>query len=76
MQVWQAAFMVLVADSLVRFCGLAPKLLVIAAVQSHTPSSGSSSSSSGKGLRRQARLLTLLEYLIAGYRAVVPIPIW
>eukprot|EP00879_Flechtneria_rotunda_P030455 GHRR01033089.1.p1 GENE.GHRR01033089.1~~GHRR01033089.1.p1 ORF type:complete len:196 (+),score=52.23 GHRR01033089.1:829-1416(+) len=69
--VWQAVFMVLVADSVVRFCCLAPKLLVVAAMQSWGGSSHGS-----RNVRRQARLLTLLEYLSGVYRAVVPIPVW
>lgn len=74
--------MVIVADSLVRFCGLAPKLLVVVAVQSCSGGSSGSggganaSSASSRTVRRQARLLTLLEYLIMGYRALVPIPVW
>ncbi|KAF6258412.1 hypothetical protein COO60DRAFT_1127976 [Scenedesmus sp. NREL 46B-D3] len=77
--VWQAAFLVLVTDSLVRFCGLAPKLLLVAAAQSWWQSgsggSGRSSRSSRSG-RRQARLLTLVEYVVTVYRALVPIPVW
>ncbi|WIA13637.1 hypothetical protein OEZ86_006897 [Tetradesmus obliquus] len=73
--VWQAAFLVLVADSLVRFCGLAPKLLLVAAVQSWWRG-GSSSGGSSRSSRRQARLLTLVEYVLAVYRALVPIPVW
>jgi hypothetical protein len=66
--------MVLVADSLIRFCGLAPKLLIVVVLQS---CSGIKLGSGGsKHVRRQARLLTLLEYLIMGYRALVPIPVW
>jgi hypothetical protein len=69
---------VLVTDSLVRFCGLAPKLLLVAAVQSWWNSSNSSSGSSrnSRTKRRQARLLTLMEYVLTVYRALVPIPVW
>ena len=61
--------MVVVADSLVRFCSLVPKLLVVAAVQAGRDASS-------RAQRRQARLLTLVEYVVAGYRALVPIPVW
>lgn len=72
-QVWQAVFLVLVSDSLVRFTGLAPKLLVVVAVQSWR---GGGPRGSSRSVRRQARLLTLLEYALAAYRALVPIPVW
>jgi hypothetical protein len=68
---------VLVTDSLVRFCGLAPKLLLVAAAQSWWKSGSSSSSSRNSRMkRRQARLLTLVEYVLTVYRALVPIPVW
>eukprot|EP00775_Hariotina_reticulata_P004404 gene4404-4657_t len=72
--VWQATFMVLVADSLIRFCGLAPKLLIVVLLQSC--SGFKLGGGASKHVRRQARLLTLLEYLLMGYRALVPIPVW
>jgi hypothetical protein len=68
-QVWQAAFLVVLADYLLRFFGLMPKLLVVFAMQYWAVPGN-------KTQRRQARVLTLMEHLLGGYRALVPIPIW
>eukprot|EP00877_Chromochloris_zofingiensis_P003768 jgi/Chrzof1/13392/Cz07g31100.t1 len=69
--VWQAVFLVLVADSLVRFCGLMPKLLVVSVMQSRWAKTSRFCTQ-----RRQARLLTLVEYTLLGYRTLLPVPIW
>lgn len=98
-QVWEALFAVLVNDSLLRFAGLLPKLLLVTAHQAlpssgacsagrgycscssccggaRQPSAGISRDAASKSARSQARMLTLLEYVIMLYRIALPAPLW
>lgn len=68
-QVWQAFFLALVADSLLRFSSMAPKLLLVAGLKPFVMGNA-------RAQRRQARLLTLTEYAVSWYRALVPVRVW
>ncbi|GIL82694.1 hypothetical protein Vretimale_8272 [Volvox reticuliferus] len=80
--------LVILADSVLRFGSLAPKLMVIAWFRSKIPSSlgiisgGTTGSDDGghltgaKRQRQQSRVLTAVERAVILYRTVLPGPVW
>lgn len=63
---WHAIFILAVNDVLVRFGGMCVKCSLLVAYRQ----------SKGKTYRRQAQLLTLVEYSLLLYRALLPAPVW
>ncbi|GIL55182.1 hypothetical protein Vafri_10779 [Volvox africanus] len=80
--------LVILADSVLRFGSLAPKLMVVAWFRSKIPTSlgvasGGTAGSDGGGhltgakrQRQQSRVLTAVERAVVLYRTVLPGPVW
>ncbi|KAK4348681.1 hypothetical protein RND71_031436 [Anisodus tanguticus] len=63
---WHAIFIILVNDTMVRQAAMALKLVLLMYYKNGR----------GHNFRRQGQLLTLVEYMLLLYRAVVPTPVW
>eukprot|EP00897_Mesotaenium_endlicherianum_P006172 jgi/Mesen1/5583/ME000281S04638 len=63
---WEALFIIIVNDTLVRFMAMSVKCALLVCYKNST----------GKHYRRQAQLLTVIEYLLLLYRALIPAPVW
>ncbi|GAQ85375.1 hypothetical protein KFL_002320090 [Klebsormidium nitens] len=63
---WQAAWIIVVNDTLVRYFAMIIKACLLAG-QKHAR---------GRPFRKQAQLLTLVEYTSLLYRALIPAPVW
>ncbi|KXZ54917.1 hypothetical protein GPECTOR_4g989 [Gonium pectorale] len=76
-----ALLMVLLADSLLRFASLAPKLAVVAWFRSEWGAAGGAGGggsymSAARQQRQQSRVLTVVERGVALYRSMLPTPVW
>ncbi|CAK9213405.1 unnamed protein product [Sphagnum troendelagicum] len=63
---WQAVFTIVVNDTVVRKAAMALKSGLLVYYKN----------SRGRNYRRQAQLLTLVEYILLLYRALIPTPVW
>ncbi|EXC21104.1 RING finger and transmembrane domain-containing protein 2 [Morus notabilis] len=63
---WHAVFIVLVNDTLMRQAAMAVKCLVLIYYKNGR----------GYNFRRQGQMLTLIEYTLLLYRAMLPTPVW
>ncbi|KAJ8533744.1 hypothetical protein K7X08_007068 [Anisodus acutangulus] len=63
---WHAIFMIMVNDTLVRQAAMIFKCLLLMYYKN----------SRGRNYRKQGQLLTLVEYLLLLYRALLPAPVW
>ncbi|KAL1348829.1 hypothetical protein HN51_024791 [Arachis hypogaea] len=63
---WHAIFIILVNDALVRQAAMAFKCILLIYYKSGR----------GHSFRRQAQMLTLVEYTLLLYRALLPTPVW
>ncbi|XP_049402733.1 uncharacterized protein LOC125866379 [Solanum stenotomum] len=63
---WHAIFMIMVNDTLVRQAAMVFKCFLLMYYKN----------SRGRNYRRQGQLLTLVEYLLLLYRALLPAPVW
>ncbi|KAL0282545.1 UNVERIFIED_CONTAM: hypothetical protein Sangu_2942600, partial [Sesamum angustifolium] len=63
---WHAIFIVMVNDTLVRQAAMVFKCVLLMYYKN----------SRGRNYRRQGQLLTLVEYLLLLYRALLPAPVW
>ncbi|XP_042015342.1 RING finger and transmembrane domain-containing protein 2-like [Salvia splendens] len=63
---WNAIFIIMVNDTLVRQAAMVIKCLLLIYYKN----------SRGRNYRRQGQLLTLVEYLLLLYRALLPAPVW
>ncbi|KAF3627023.1 putative RING finger and transmembrane domain-containing protein 2-like isoform X2 [Capsicum annuum] len=63
---WHAIFMIMVNDTLVRQAAMVFKCLLLMYYKN----------SRGRNYRKQGQLLTLVEYLLLLYRALLPAPVW
>ncbi|KAJ6969224.1 RING finger and transmembrane domain-containing protein 2-like isoform X2 [Populus alba x Populus x berolinensis] len=63
---WHAIFIIMVNDTLVRQAAMAFKCVLLIYYKN----------SRGRNYRRQGQMLTLVEYLILLYRALLPAPVW
>lgn len=63
---WHAIFMIMVNDTLVRQVAMIFKCFLLMYYKN----------SRGRNYRRQGQLLTLAEYLVLLYRALLPAPVW
>lgn len=63
---WHAIFMIMVNDTLVRQASMVFKCFLLMYYKN----------SRGRNYRRQGQLLTLVEYLLLLYRALLPAPVW
>ncbi|KAG6430769.1 hypothetical protein SASPL_108842 [Salvia splendens] len=63
---WNAIFIIMVNDTLVRQAAMVIKCMLLMYYKN----------SRGRNYRRQGQLLTLVEYLLLLYRALLPAPVW
>ncbi|RXH82042.1 hypothetical protein DVH24_036383 [Malus domestica] len=63
---WHAVFIITVNDSLVRQAAMVLKCLILMYYKN----------SRGRNYRKQGQMLTLVEYLLLLYRALLPTPVW
>ncbi|CAA2995343.1 RING finger and transmembrane domain-containing 2-like isoform X1 [Olea europaea subsp. europaea] len=63
---WHAIFIIMVNDTLVRQAGMIFKCFLLLHYKN----------SRGRNYRRQGQMLTLVEYLLLLYRALLPAPVW
>lgn len=63
---WHAVFIILVNDTMVRQAAMALKCLLLIYYKSGR----------GHNFRRQGQILTLVEYVLLFYRALLPAPVW
>ncbi|XP_031265667.1 RING finger and transmembrane domain-containing protein 2-like [Pistacia vera] len=63
---WHAIFIILVNDAMVRQAAMALKCLLLIYYKSGR----------GHNFRRQGQILTLIEYALLFYRALLPAPVW
>ncbi|KAK4358236.1 hypothetical protein RND71_023846 [Anisodus tanguticus] len=63
---WHAIFIILVNDTMVRQAAMALKLVLLMYYKNGR----------GHNFRRQGQLLTLVEYMLLLYRALLPTPVW
>ncbi|XP_027332016.1 E3 ubiquitin-protein ligase RNFT1-like [Abrus precatorius] len=63
---WHAIFIILVNDTLVRQAAMAVKCVLLIYYKN----------GKGHNFRRQAQMLTLVEYTLLLYRALLPTPVW
>lgn len=63
---WNAIFIIMVNDTLVRQAAMVLKCMLLIYYKN----------SRGRNYRRQGQLLTLVEYLLLLYRALLPAPVW
>ncbi|CAI9097148.1 OLC1v1033501C1 [Oldenlandia corymbosa var. corymbosa] len=63
---WHAIFIIMVNDTLVRQVAMVVKCLILMYYKN----------SRGRSYRRQGQMLTLVEYLLLLYRALLPAPVW
>ncbi|KAJ8537170.1 hypothetical protein K7X08_035571 [Anisodus acutangulus] len=63
---WHAIFIVLVNDTMVRQAAMALKLVLLMYYKNGR----------GHNFRRQGQMLTLVEYILLLYRALLPTPVW
>ncbi|KAJ8552882.1 hypothetical protein K7X08_020275 [Anisodus acutangulus] len=63
---WHAIFIVLVNDTMVRQAAMALKLVLLMYYKNGR----------GHNFRRQGQMLTLVEYMLLLYRALLPTPVW
>ncbi|KAL9428558.1 hypothetical protein AB3S75_030531 [Citrus x aurantiifolia] len=63
---WHAIFIIMVNDSLVRQASMVLKCFLLMYYKN----------SRGRNYRKQGQLLTLVEYLMLLYRAILPTPVW
>ncbi|KAG6549560.1 hypothetical protein Mapa_008942 [Marchantia paleacea] len=63
---WHAIFIIVVNDTMVRLCAMVLKIGLLLYYKN----------SRGRNYRRQAQLLTLVEYILLLYRALIPGPVW
>ncbi|CAM6128425.1 unnamed protein product [Calypogeia fissa] len=63
---WQAIFIIVVNDTMVRQSAMVLKIGLLIYYKN----------SRGRNYRRQAQLLTLVEYILLLYRALIPGPVW
>ncbi|KAL2632794.1 hypothetical protein R1flu_004273 [Riccia fluitans] len=63
---WHAIFIIVVNDTMVRQCAMVLKIGLLLYYKN----------SRGRNYRRQAQLLTLVEYILLLYRALIPGPVW
>ncbi|XP_074311951.1 uncharacterized protein LOC141647596 [Silene latifolia] len=63
---WHAVFIIMVNDTLVRQAAMVIKCLLLIYYKN----------SRGRNYRRQGQMLTLVEYLLLLYRALLPTPVW
>lgn len=63
---WHAIFIIMVNDIMVRQAAMAVKCLLLIYYKN----------SRGRNYRRQGQMLTLVEYLLLLYRALLPTPVW
>lgn len=76
-QAARALLSVVLADGLLRFGSLAPKVAVVMWQQRRAPAASvAGGSASLRHQRHQARLLTVVECAFALYRCLLPAPVW
>lgn len=63
---WHAIFIILVNDTMVRQASMALKLVLLMYYKNGR----------GHNFRRQGQMLTLVEYMLLLYRALLPTPVW
>ncbi|KAJ3676645.1 hypothetical protein LUZ60_004057 [Juncus effusus] len=63
---WHAIFIIMVNDTMVRQAAMAIKCILLIYYRN----------SRGRDYRRQGQMLTLVEYLLLLYRALLPTPVW
>ncbi|XP_022966299.1 RING finger and transmembrane domain-containing protein 2-like [Cucurbita maxima] len=63
---WHAIFIIMVNDTLVRQAGMVVKCVLLMYYKN----------SRGRNYRKQGQMLTLVEYLLLLYRALLPTPVW
>ncbi|XP_021767510.1 RING finger and transmembrane domain-containing protein 2-like [Chenopodium quinoa] len=63
---WHAVFIIMVNDTLVRQAAMVAKCILLIYYKN----------SRGRNYRRQGQMLTLVEYLLLLYRALLPTPVW
>ncbi|KMT06481.1 hypothetical protein BVRB_7g156600 [Beta vulgaris subsp. vulgaris] len=63
---WHAVFIIMVNDTLVRQAAMIVKCILLMYYKN----------SRGRNYRRQGQILTLVEYLLLLYRALLPTPVW
>ncbi|CAN1333864.1 RING finger and transmembrane domain-containing protein 2 [Linum perenne] len=63
---WHAVFIIMVNDTLVRQAAMVIKCILLMYYRN----------SRGRNYRRQGQMLTLIEYLMLLYRALLPTPVW
>ncbi|TVU18715.1 hypothetical protein EJB05_34827 [Eragrostis curvula] len=63
---WHAIFIIMVNDTMVRQAAMAIKCILLMYYKN----------SRGRNYRRQGQMLTLVEYLLLLYRALLPTPVW
>ncbi|KNA21472.1 hypothetical protein SOVF_042850 [Spinacia oleracea] len=63
---WHAVFIIMVNDTLVRQAAMVSKCILLMYYKN----------SRGRNYRRQGQMLTLVEYLLLLYRALLPTPVW
>ncbi|KAL3615827.1 hypothetical protein CASFOL_040121 [Castilleja foliolosa] len=63
---WHAIFIIMVNDTLVRQAAMVVKCVLLVYYKN----------SRGRNYRRQGQMLTLVEYLLLLYRALLPAPVW
>ncbi|CAN4123452.1 unnamed protein product [Withania somnifera] len=63
---WHAIFIILVNDTMVRQTAMALKLVLLMYYKNGR----------GRNFRRQGQMLTLVEYMLLLYRALLPTPVW
>ncbi|KAG8377153.1 hypothetical protein BUALT_Bualt09G0138900 [Buddleja alternifolia] len=63
---WHAIFIIMVNDTLIRQAAMVLKCVLLMYYKN----------SRGRNYRRQGQMLTLVEYLILLYRALLPAPVW
>lgn len=63
---WHAVFIIMVNDTLVRQAAMVIKCILLIYYKN----------SRGRNYRRQGQMLTLVEYLLLLYRALLPTPVW
>ncbi|WOG96131.1 hypothetical protein DCAR_0415462 [Daucus carota subsp. sativus] len=63
---WNAIFIIMVNDALVRQAAMVIKCIILMCYKN----------SKGRTYRKQGQMLTLVEYLVLLYRALLPAPVW
>ncbi|XXG40088.1 hypothetical protein AAC387_Pa01g0888 [Persea americana] len=63
---WHAVFIIMVNDTMVRQAGMVVKSILLMYYKN----------SRGRNYRKQGQMLTLVEYLLLLYRALLPTPVW